>query len=100
MNKNTAAALTVVSDERDPMDFDIDTDLSMLGAEAVTVDEDDYDEMRLTKMGWCPSCEAFTRPNTPLTVSGWMCPDCLDMRTCGAAHALRYGFVKVDRAVI
>ena len=61
----------------------------------VEVDEDRYDEALRMRLGWCPSCEEFTRSGVVATACGLSCSECFDGRVSGARHAKRSGFIWV-----
>lgn len=67
---------------------------------AVTVEEDTYDEAREGDVGWCPSCEDFTTADVLATETAVACSSCSEQVVVGAAHALKNGFISVERAVL
>jgi len=65
---------------------------------AITVNSADYEQACDAYDGWCPACEAFSRPNTEPDIRpehGYTCEEC-DGPVYGAEQALLEGVIELN----
>lgn len=56
----------------------------------------EYEEARECYVGWCPTCEDFTRPMTEPDAHDYDCPVCDGHGVVGAEDALMEGLIEID----
>ncbi len=57
-------------------------------AEPVVVEAEDYEDAVENSIGWCLSCQEFTRECTEPDAEGYDCPQCGENHVVGAEDAL------------
>ncbi len=62
----------------------------------VVVDDESFDAALVGGIGWCPTCQDFTTPNVPRLATQRVCAHCGESAVCGAAHARKAEFVRVE----
>jgi hypothetical protein len=55
------------------------------------IEKSEFEEARDLFMGWCTTCEAFTREQTEPDAEGYDCPVCEGNTVIGAEDALMMG---------
>jgi hypothetical protein len=65
-----------------------------LVAGSVAVDEEEYHEAIQGYIGWCTTCQAFTRECTEPDATGYDCPECGENAVMGAEEALMAGVIE------
>ena len=60
------------------------------------VTDEEYQTATRDYLGWCTSCEEFTRDNTEPDAENYNCPKCEENRVIGAENALILGEITVD----
>ncbi len=61
----------------------------------VEVDESDLADAIEDNLGWCPTCEEFTREGTEPDAEGYDCPQCDGNEVVGAEQALINGLITI-----
>jgi Zn finger protein HypA/HybF involved in hydrogenase expression len=63
---------------------------------AVLVRASDYTDATESYIGWCTTCERFTRDSTEPDAHDYECPACGDLTVMGAEDALCQGFIELE----
>lgn len=58
---------------------------------AKAIHQAEYEQARNDYLGWCSTCEEFTREATEPDAEGYDCPKCEGLTVIGAENALMEG---------
>jgi Zn finger protein HypA/HybF involved in hydrogenase expression len=62
----------------------------------ITISMDEYEDARGNYVGWCTTCNEFTRDSTEPDAQDYDCPQCNNNTVIGAEYAMMGGQFEIE----